>query len=93
MPYLNMGEFYSEFGDYDVTITLPENYLVSATGELLTKSELERIKERHSYTKKYLDTTKLKNLMPSYEPVPLSQGLKETIDWYRNNKEEADSRN
>ena len=23
MPYLNMGEFYSEFGSFDVTITLP----------------------------------------------------------------------
>lgn len=39
LPYLDNGEFYSEFGDYDVTITLPENYIVMATGNLQTASE------------------------------------------------------
>lgn len=34
MPYLDQGEFYSEFGDFDVTITVPERYVVAATGEL-----------------------------------------------------------
>lgn len=46
MPYLDMGEFYAEFGDFDVTITLPENYFVAASGELLTISENKRIKKR-----------------------------------------------
>jgi Peptidase family M1 domain len=32
MPYLDQGEFYSEFGDYEVQITLPDNYVVAATG-------------------------------------------------------------
>jgi hypothetical protein len=32
MPYLNQGEFYSEFGNYKVQITLPANYIVAATG-------------------------------------------------------------
>jgi len=35
MPYLNMGEFYSEFGSFDVKITLPENYRIMATGDLI----------------------------------------------------------
>jgi hypothetical protein len=34
MPYLDQGEFYSEFGDYEVQITLPANYVVAASGEL-----------------------------------------------------------
>jgi len=34
MPYLDQGEFYSDFGDYEVKIVLPGNYAVAATGEL-----------------------------------------------------------
>ena len=34
MPYLDQGEFYSEFGSFDVRITLPESYTMAATGEL-----------------------------------------------------------
>ncbi len=32
IPYLDQGEFYSEYGQYDVRITLPEDYVVAATG-------------------------------------------------------------
>lgn len=34
MPYLDLGEFYSEFGKFTVNITLPSSYVVGATGEL-----------------------------------------------------------
>jgi hypothetical protein len=34
MPYLDRGEFYSEFGDYEVQIKLPEGFVPAATGEL-----------------------------------------------------------
>ena len=35
MPYLNMGEFYSEFGIFDVKITLPKDYRLMATGDIV----------------------------------------------------------
>ncbi len=35
MPYLDQGEFYSEFGSFDVKITLPKNYVVGSTGDLV----------------------------------------------------------
>jgi hypothetical protein len=44
MPYLDMGEFYSEFGQYNVAITIPENYVVAATGKLETEAELKAYK-------------------------------------------------
>lgn len=46
MPYLDQGEFYSEFGAFEVSITLPESYWVAATGILQTSSEKEAIQQR-----------------------------------------------
>lgn len=44
MPYLDQGEFYSEFGSFDVSITVPANYLVAATGNLRNADELEKLR-------------------------------------------------
>lgn len=43
MPYLDLGEFYSEFGKFEVNITVPENYRVAATGILQNEDEKEWI--------------------------------------------------
>ncbi|MEM1186308.1 MAG: M1 family metallopeptidase [Planctomycetota bacterium] len=40
LPYLGTGEFYTNFGDYEVSITVPGDYLVVATGELQNASEV-----------------------------------------------------
>ncbi|HEX7242026.1 MAG TPA: M1 family aminopeptidase [Longimicrobiaceae bacterium] len=48
-PYLGQGEFYREFGDYDVRITVPAGFVVGATGtlqnpgEVLTAAQRERL--------------------------------------------------
>jgi hypothetical protein len=56
MPYLNMGEFYSEFGTFDVKITLPEEYVVMATGDLINGEKEYRWLDSLSIEgKKFLD--------------------------------------
>lgn len=44
MPYLDQGEFYSEFGKFTVHITVPKNMVVAATGNLQNKEEIEWLK-------------------------------------------------
>ncbi|MDX1661833.1 MAG: M1 family metallopeptidase [Gemmatimonadota bacterium] len=54
MPYLGQGEFYLEYGDFDVALTVPAAYLVGATGalenpdEVLTATQRERIEKARS---------------------------------------------
>jgi hypothetical protein len=40
MPYLDMGEYYAEFGNFEVNITLPANMVVGATGMLKNEEEV-----------------------------------------------------
>ncbi|MDE3172123.1 MAG: M1 family metallopeptidase [Gemmatimonadota bacterium] len=48
-PYIGAGEFYLEYGDFDVSLTVPFSYIVAATGELqnpttvLTPTEIRRL--------------------------------------------------
>ena len=39
-PYLGQGEFYLEYGDYAMEITVPAGYIVAATGVLTNASEV-----------------------------------------------------
>jgi hypothetical protein len=39
-PYLGDGEFYLEYGDFDVSLTLPAGWLVGATGTLANAAEV-----------------------------------------------------
>ncbi len=40
-PYLDQGEFYSEYGSYEVSVSLPENYILMATGNILEPEECQ----------------------------------------------------
>ena len=49
LPYLGNGEFYLEYGDFNVNITLPSAYIVSASGELLNPEEVLTLPERQRW--------------------------------------------
>ena len=62
--FQKLGEFALEFGDYDVEITVPEDHIVAATGDLqnpndvLTKTQRERLAQaRNSFDKPVLIVT------------------------------------
>jgi len=40
IPYTGPGEFYLEYGDFDINITTPNNMIVVSSGELLNPSEV-----------------------------------------------------
>ena len=50
-PYLGASEFYLEYGDFDVSITVPSNHIVVSSGELLNPNavysaeELKRLEQ------------------------------------------------
>lgn len=48
-PYLGAGEFYCEFGDFDVSITAPSNMVVAASGELQNPQEVLTPKQLQRY--------------------------------------------
>jgi hypothetical protein len=40
LPYIGRGEFYTNFGNYDVELTVPANHVVLASGELMNPKEV-----------------------------------------------------
>ncbi|HRF27309.1 MAG TPA: hypothetical protein PKW54_08210, partial [Ferruginibacter sp.] len=41
MPYLDQGEFYSDFGQFDVNISVPETFALAGSGRLMDKSQAD----------------------------------------------------
>ena len=40
LPYIGAGEFYLEYGDYDVTLTLPAGFVLAATGTVVNPARV-----------------------------------------------------
>lgn len=78
MPYLDMGEFYYEFGDYDVKITLPANYVVGATGTLQGTEELAFLEEKIKWTDEVMQQS---DTLPKVSSFPVSSPKQKTLHY------------
>jgi hypothetical protein len=69
LPYIGSQEMYNDFCNFDVSISVPKNYIVCATGNLLNADEVyntqiaQRISEaeKNDGITKVIDTTDLSN--------------------------------
>lgn len=90
IPYLNQGEFYSEYGSYDVSITIPENYVVGATGDIQTPSEEEFLNKKAMETAQnidsYSDKSKRNNAFPpsstTWKTIRYTQNKVHDFAWF-----------
>jgi len=80
MPYLDQGEFYSEFGNFDVEITVPKNYIVAATGVLQNEDEKLWLKEKSNSISLKTDKKDLEK-----DIVPNSSTSIKTLKYLQNN--------
>ena len=88
MPYLDQGEFYSEFGSFNVSITVPKNYVVAATGELQNTEEKEWLKSRSFYNWepiKKKEKTSGGQIKTTYQLFPESAIENKTLEYRQNN--------
>lgn len=88
LPFLDQGEFYSEYGSYDVKITLPKNYVVMATGNLLDESEnqwLDSLAAINWYDSSYAKTKFTDSIPPSsyeFKTLHFHEDLVHDFAWF-----------
>ena len=90
MPYLGQGEFFSEFGTFDVHITLPGNYTVGATGDMPldadNEAEINRLDKLDRDTRAYFRVIEEKGLdFSNNNEFPESVDWEKTLHYHQEN--------
>ncbi|NPA34251.1 MAG: M1 family metallopeptidase [Chlorobi bacterium] len=94
LPYRDIGEFYGEFGTYEVEIVVPSNYVVLATGVLKTETERQWLNQRINWTNETIkklrelakkDETKHDKFIDSLKKTPPSSKTKKRLRWVAHN--------
>lgn len=75
LPYLGEGEFYLEYGNFDVEISVPREYVVVATGvlqnpdQVITKTERDRLSQARKVDSTIHVISEQETGQPSTRPV------------------------
>ena len=82
LPYTGQGEFYLEYGDFNVNITAPANHIVVCSGELLNPLETYTLDQLDRWAKAEASDKTVMIRTPEEITDPSSRPLgKEMITW------------
>jgi hypothetical protein len=83
IPYSGPGEFYLEYGDFDLSITVPANHIVVASGELLNPQEVYTPLQlkRWAEAEKSEKTVVIRSASEVTDPASRPAG-KKTLTWH-----------
>src|SRR6266498_5989977 len=81
--YLGQGEFYLEYGDFDVSITVPRSFVVTATGTLTNAVEVLTANQRAGVTRGARSDTTVAIIPKTEVGQPFSRpaGPRPTLTW------------
>lgn len=91
-PYLGAGEFYLEYGDFDIRITAPANHIVVCSGELVNPSEVYTAEQqkRWSLAAQSDKTVVIRSAKEVGDKASRPAG-KSTLDWHFKIKNSRDA--
>jgi len=69
LPFLGAGEFYLEYGDYDVSLTVPAGFLVAATGALANPTQIRTQTERARLSKAFTSPGQVVSVVTRQEAI------------------------
>src|SRR5438874_1915870 len=82
--YLGQGEFYLEYGDFDVSITVPRSFVVASTGTLTNAVEVLTVNQRARLARAARSDTTVA-IIPKPEvgqPFSRPAGPRPTLTWH-----------
>ena len=81
-PYIGAGEFYLEYGSFDVSLTVPATYVVAATGTLRNSADVLTAEQRARLARALRsDSTVAMRPATPPAPAPPHRGSSPGISW------------
>src|SRR5437667_6489598 len=92
--YLGQGEFYLDYGDFDVSITVPRSFVVAATGTLTNAVEVLTAGQRARLSRAVRSDTTVASITKAEVGPPSSRpaGPRSTLTWHFTAKNVRDVR-
>ncbi|MEO6133396.1 MAG: M1 family metallopeptidase, partial [Saprospiraceae bacterium] len=80
MPYLDQGEYYNDFADYEVSISVPPRFKVAATGTLQSSEQNGRLIKWNFQASNVIDFAWFASPTFRHETLKVDVGLKEPVE-------------